>query len=101
MNCKPNQRAMFTRAFGCPDNTKYLGAVFVVRHIHDVEHPALGPMWVVDPDYKLKTSFQFGGVNQVAGAPINYVVDACLTPLPDDDLEAEKIIEKELEKIAS
>jgi len=78
MNCKPNQRAIVTRTAGVPTAVWYLGMVFTVRHVHEVN--VLGPVWAVDPD----NVHPAARGPRIAGTPVKFVSDVVLTPLPDD-----------------
>lgn len=79
MNCKPDQRAVFTRTLGNSEYTAFLGMVFVVRKVV-YQEPQYGPLWEVDPDNI--SPVDCSSIKK--GQPIRWVADALLTPLPDD-----------------
>lgn len=79
MNCKPDQRAIVTRTLGSKRRTAYLGMIFTVRKV--VAVTGFGPLWSVDHDNFHPVQWPLHGNK---GEPITHVLDAMLTPLPDD-----------------
>lgn len=79
MNCKPNQRAIVTRAGLHNVALPYLGMVFTVRTVSCI-NPNAGAIWKCDPDNVHRAD----GRTFKRGDPITHVADCLLTPLPDD-----------------
>lgn len=81
MNCKPDQRAVCTRTLGVAAYEPFLGMVFTVRTIKEVD-PKYGPIWWVDHDNRCPVDNP--RLRFRKGLVVEAIADALLTPLPDD-----------------
>lgn len=77
MNCKPGDLAVITRTLGVPHGEHLLGIVLRVSSVdgHSVAH---GPYWRVEPGAFVPRNFPLVAMR---GVPIEFCVDAILTPL--------------------